>query len=162
MAKKKVNDGKTNAVANVTDYRHENATRVNIPPAKIAAEGTIPRVQEAQYSYSPRRPPSLRFDPTGKTDEILDLLEAARHRALTDGETKALAEALRTHEPWLEWAGKREAKAFEDEQTRAKHEAAKRWVTVINNWGQLGQWMFHVCKNPLMLDKELTFRTHGI
>ena len=24
-----------------------------------------------------------------------------------------MAEALRTHEPWLEWAGKREAKSFE-------------------------------------------------
>jgi hypothetical protein len=70
-------------------------------------------VQEAQYSYSPRRPPSLRFDPTGGADRLFDLVEAARHRALSEEETKVLAEALRTHEPWLEWAGKREAKSFE-------------------------------------------------
>ena len=48
MAKKKANGGKGKALGNVTDYRHDGATRVNIPPAKIAAEGAIPRVQEAQ------------------------------------------------------------------------------------------------------------------
>ncbi len=82
---------------------------MNIPPAKIAAEGAIPKVSEAEYIYSPRRPPALRFDQHGKPDVLLDLLEQARHRTLTDEEAKRLAEALRTHEPWLEWAGKREA-----------------------------------------------------
>lgn len=53
-----------------------------------------------------------------------------------------------------------EVKGFEDEQTRAKHEAAKRWVMAENNWGQLGKWMFHVCRNPLMLDKELACILH--
>lgn len=24
-------------------------------------------------------------------------------------------------------------------------------------WGQLGTWIFHVCKNPLLLDKELAY-----
>jgi len=32
---------------------------------------------------------------------------------LTEEEAKVLSEALRTHEPWLEWAGKREAKSVE-------------------------------------------------
>jgi type III restriction enzyme len=50
-----------------------------------------------------------------------------------------------------------EVKGFEDEQTRAKHEAAKRWVTAVNNWGQLGRWLHHLCRNPLMLDKEMTY-----
>jgi len=31
---------------------------------------------------------------------------------LTEAEACALAEALRVHEPWLEWAGKRESKSF--------------------------------------------------
>ena len=35
MAKKKAGGGKGNALGNVTDYRHDDATRVNIPPAKI-------------------------------------------------------------------------------------------------------------------------------
>jgi type III restriction enzyme len=54
-----------------------------------------------------------------------------------------------------------EVKGFEDEQTRAKHAAAKRWVTAVNNWGQLGKWMFHVSRNPLLLDKELAFLTRS-
>ena len=102
MAKKKANGGKGKALGNVTDYRHDGATRVNIPPAKIAAEGAIPRVQEAQYSYSPRRPPTLRFDQHGTPDKLFDLLEQARHRALNEEEAKLLADALQTHEPWLE------------------------------------------------------------
>jgi type III restriction enzyme len=50
-----------------------------------------------------------------------------------------------------------EIKGFEDDQTKAKHTAAKRWVTAVNNWGQLGQWAFHVCRNPQMLDKEMEY-----
>ena len=94
MAKKKANGGKAKALGNVTDYRHDGATRLNIPPAKIAAEGAIPRVQEAQYSYSPRRPPTLQFDQHGAPDKLFDLLEQARQRVLTEEEAKTLAEAL--------------------------------------------------------------------
>ena len=96
----------------VTDYRFPEATRKNNPPAKIAAEGHVPLVPKAEYSYSPRRPPELRFDPTGRTDELPELLAIARQRKLTEAEAWALAEALRVHEPWLEWAGKREARSF--------------------------------------------------
>jgi adenine-specific DNA-methyltransferase len=96
----------------VTDYRFPEATRKNNPPAKIAAEGHVPLVPKAEYTYSPRRPPELRFDPTGRADKLTELLATARRRALTDVEARALAEALRVHEPWLEWAGKREAKSF--------------------------------------------------
>ncbi|HLI82525.1 MAG TPA: hypothetical protein VKV17_01335 [Bryobacteraceae bacterium] len=96
----------------VTDYRFPEATRKNNPPAKIAAEGTIPLVPKAEYSYSPRRPPELRSDPTGGADELPELLATARQRAFTEPEAWALAEALRVHEPWLEWAGKREARSF--------------------------------------------------
>jgi adenine-specific DNA-methyltransferase len=40
-------------------------------------------------------------------------LEAAKRRPLTEDESHTLALALRTHEPWLEWAGKQEARGFE-------------------------------------------------
>jgi len=40
-----------------------------------------------------------------------------------------------------------EIKGFEDEQTRAKHEAAKRWCDAVTNWGKMGKWEFNVCKD---------------
>lgn len=48
-----------------------------------------------------------------------------------------------------------EIKGFETEQELAKHEGAKRWVSAVNNWGQLGKWDFHVCRNPHQLRHEL-------
>ena len=50
-----------------------------------------------------------------------------------------------------------EIKGFEDDQDKAKHTAAKRWVTAVNNYGQLGTWAFHVCYNPQLLDKEMGY-----
>jgi hypothetical protein len=29
---------------------------------------------------------------------------------------------------------------------KAKHAAAKRWLSAVNNRGKLGQWCFHVCQ----------------
>lgn len=95
----------------VGDYRYPDK-RKNNPPAKIAAEGRVPKVDPIQYAYSPRRDPRLRFDDTGAADRLPELLQTARQRALTEEETRVLAEALRNHEPWLEWAGKRESKGF--------------------------------------------------
>jgi type III restriction enzyme len=48
-----------------------------------------------------------------------------------------------------------EIKGYEDDETRAKHTAAKRWVSAVNNWGQLGRWEFHVCREPQQLGREL-------
>lgn len=48
-----------------------------------------------------------------------------------------------------------EVKGFENNQTTAKHEGARRWVRAVNNWGKLGRWAFHVCRNPQMLEREL-------
>lgn len=92
---------------NVEDYRHSGAKRKNNPPAKIASEGTVPAMPKIEYSYSPRRPPVLRFDPTGKADQLPELLEKATKEPLTKEEAQILAEALRTQAPWLEWAGKK-------------------------------------------------------
>lgn len=95
----------------ISDYRYADK-RKNTPPAKIAAEGRVPKLDPIQYAYSPRRDPRLRFDETGKADRLPELLEIARQRALTEEEARILADALRHHEPWLEWAGKRETKGF--------------------------------------------------
>ncbi len=57
-----------------------------------------------------------------------------------------------------------EVKGYEDDQTKAKHTAAKRWVEAVNNWGELGKWAFHICRNPQLLDKELEYlaRTESV
>jgi adenine-specific DNA-methyltransferase len=93
----------------IDDYRHEDVTRKNIPPAKLASEGTIPKAAPVQYAYNPRRPPVLRFDTTGVADEYFELLDQATLRRLTEQEAQTLRAALSAHEPWLEWAGKQEA-----------------------------------------------------
>jgi len=96
----------------VEDYRHD-AKRKNLPPAAIAAQGKVQDVPSTRYFYDPHLPPVLRFDDTGQADQLPKLLEKAKQRPLTDDEARTLAEALRTHEPWLEWAGKREKRWFD-------------------------------------------------
>ena len=108
MARKKKAKGQK-----VEDYRHEDAKRKNIPPAGLAARGRTPKVEERKYFYNPHLPPVLRFDDSGKADRFLELLETARQRALTGDEVQLLAEALKNHEPWLEWTGKREKESFQ-------------------------------------------------
>lgn len=93
-------------------YRHKGEKRRNIPPAAIAAEGRVPAAPKLQYSYSPRLDPVLRFDSSSAPDKLPELLERAKREPLTDAEARLLAEALRRYEPWLEWAGKREANGF--------------------------------------------------
>ena len=49
------------------------------------------------------------------------------------------------------WAASRrswKSKSENTPETSAKREAAKRWVAAVNNWGQLGWWVFLVCWNP--------------
>jgi adenine-specific DNA-methyltransferase len=96
----------------VEDYRHTGATRLNNPPAAIAAEGRTPPAPKLTYAYSPRLDPALRFDPSGAADALPPLLEKARREPLSAEEAALLAEALRRHDPWLEWAGKRETPRF--------------------------------------------------
>ncbi|WPL15567.1 Restriction endonuclease [Thiorhodovibrio winogradskyi] len=48
-----------------------------------------------------------------------------------------------------------EVKGFEDDKTKAKHGAAKRWVAAVNNWGKLGRWDFHVCRDADLLNREI-------
>jgi adenine-specific DNA-methyltransferase len=100
-------------LGNVTDYRHDEATRTNNPPAKIAAEGTVPLMPKIRYEYSPRLSPVLRFDSTGQADKLPELLKKAQSKPLTAAEAAVLGEALRNQEPWLEWANKREKRWFD-------------------------------------------------
>ncbi|MEI6046846.1 MAG: hypothetical protein WCS37_21065, partial [Chloroflexota bacterium] len=48
-----------------------------------------------------------------------------------------------------------EIKGMLTDQDNAKHENARRWCDAINNWGQLNQWYFHVCRDPHRLEQEL-------
>lgn len=107
MKSAKATGEKTGEVT-TSDYRHAGQTRTNIPTASIAAEGKVPRVPKVRYHYSPHLPPELRFDPSGQADELPELVAEAGRRRLTNKEQKQLAEALRTNQPWLEWASKRE------------------------------------------------------
>jgi adenine-specific DNA-methyltransferase len=109
MSRKKTSKA---AEASVVDYRHE-AKRKNNPPAGLAAQGPVREVSKVKYAYNPHLPPVARFDQTGATDRVFELLAEARTRRLTEEEARTLADALRQHEPWLEWSGKRERKGFE-------------------------------------------------
>lgn len=98
----------------VADYRHA-AKRKNLPPAGLAASGEIKETPKLQFAYNPHLPPRLRSDSTGKADALPELLREATTRRLTKDEARLMADALRQQEPWLEWSGKQEKKAFEVE-----------------------------------------------
>lgn len=49
-----------------------------------------------------------------------------------------------------------EIKGEEREKDRAKHQAARRWISAVNHWGQLGRWAFLVCPDPQQLPTQIT------
>lgn len=99
----------------VTAIKHP-AKRKNIPPAGLEAQGRIQETPRLRYEYNPHLPPVLRSatDATA-ADRLPELLATARQRALSEEESSMLAAALRRHEPWLVWSGKREKPWFEVE-----------------------------------------------
>ena len=111
MPRKRARQGTDTAVL---DYRHDSA-RKHIPPAGLAAQGMVREAPRMQFAYNPHLSPVLRSDPTGAADRLQALLESSCTRPLSAEEVQSLAEALRHHEPWLEWAGKREKKGFDVE-----------------------------------------------
>jgi type III restriction enzyme len=50
-----------------------------------------------------------------------------------------------------------EIKGLQGNQETAKHAGARRWVRAVNNWGKLGNWAFHICRNPQTLEQELSY-----
>ena len=94
------------------DYRHDAATRKNNPPAGIASHGKVHEKPKQEYAYNPHLPPCLQFDENGTADRLPELLEKAHRGPLSADDVQILAEALKNHSPWLEWAGKQEAKSF--------------------------------------------------
>ena len=94
------------------DYRHDDATRKNNPPAGIASHAKVREKPKQVYAYNPHLPPSLRFDESGDADQLPELLQKAQREPLSAEEVQILAEALKNHNPWLEWAGKQEAESF--------------------------------------------------
>ena len=110
MARKKRTAKKSET--EIQDYRHDDAKRKNNPSAGIAAQGRLTEPPKVEYAYNPHRPPCLRFDGNGDADRLPELLEKAKRKVLSEEEVNLLAEALQQHEPWLEWSGKQEAKAF--------------------------------------------------
>lgn len=97
----------------VSDYRFKDKKRKYITPAGLASQGQVEEVPKLEFEYNPHLPPVLRFDDSGQTDKLPELLEKALLGPLTEAEAIILADALKKHEPWLEWTGKREKKAFE-------------------------------------------------
>ena len=55
-----------------------------------------------------------------------------------------------------------EIKGMMGEQEEAKFQAAKRWVSAVNNWGRMGRWEFHPCRDPQMLARELAHAARSV
>ena len=111
MPRKKSNQKSSNN-SNVKDYRYKTSTRKNIPDEGLTAHGQIKEVPKIVYEYNPHLHPVLRFDSSGKDDNLPELLEIAKRRALNEEELNILADAIKKNEPWLEWSNKRERKSF--------------------------------------------------
>ena len=94
------------------DYRHDDATRKNNPPAGIASHVKVGEKPKQEYAYNPHLPPNLQFDESGDADQFPELLQKAQRGPLSPDEVQTLADALKNHSPWLEWTGKQEAKSF--------------------------------------------------
>ncbi|MBI4330134.1 MAG: DEAD/DEAH box helicase family protein [Chloroflexi bacterium] len=52
-----------------------------------------------------------------------------------------------------------EIKGEEDDQDRAKHQAARRWTMAVNNWARLGRWEFAVCRDAQTLPRLISGMT---
>ena len=111
--KTKRGDSKQGGGAAVTSIQYA-AKRKNIPPAGLEAQGRVRETPKIRYEFNPHLPPVLRSSPdAANSDQLPELLSQATRRALSAGEAEVVAQALRRHERWLEWSGKRERPWFE-------------------------------------------------
>jgi len=102
-----MNSRRNSKTIETKDYRHTSEKRKNVPPAKLADEGKIPKIKKARYYYSPHLTPELRFDPEGKADHVLAIKEKVGEY-LSPEEKAVLDNALTNQQPWLEWTEKKE------------------------------------------------------
>jgi adenine-specific DNA-methyltransferase len=109
MAKRK----STPKPTETTHFRHDDATRKNIPTAAIAAEGQLPKARRVRYAYSPHLDPVLRFDSTGRADKVAAIVDKACRGERLDASEQEILRAVGKNweQPWLEWAGKQEEHA---------------------------------------------------
>ncbi len=115
MPRRKTTRGvsKQDGGAAVTSIQYA-AKRKNIPPAGLTAQGRVRETAKIRHEFNPHLPPALRSSPNAAdTDRLPELLSEATRRALSADEAEVVAQALRRHEPWLEWSGKRERPWFE-------------------------------------------------
>ena len=90
------------------------AKRKNLPPAGLESHGRVGKEAPHRYEFNPHLPPTLRSSPDAAEADLLpEIVRVARQRSLKEDEAQILADALRRHEPWLEWSGKRERPWFE-------------------------------------------------
>lgn len=93
------------------------AKRKNLPPAGLAAHGVVKDVPAMQHAFNPHLAPDLKSPPDAHgVDRLCDrvqwIIDQSRGRRLETDEADLLSEALRQHDPWLEWSGKREKPWF--------------------------------------------------
>lgn len=113
MPRRKRAAGDTNDAGSAVTSITYPAKRKNIPLAGLEAHGVVREAPTIKYAFNPHLPPVLRSSPDPATaDRLPELLTASRQRPLTEEEADVLADALRRHEPWLEWSGKRELPWF--------------------------------------------------
>ena len=114
-AKKTAVPKKATVKESVTSTKYP-AKRKNIPPAGLEAHGRVAEHRKfATNTIRICRRCCARPRTATEADKLPELLAIARQRALSADEAKLLADALRRHEPWLEWSGKREKPWFEVE-----------------------------------------------
>ena len=104
------------------------AKRTNIPPAGLEAHGVVKDVPAMQRAFNPHLAPELKSPAEAHgVDRLVnrsqEIIAASRERKLDEDEADTLIDALRQHEPWLEWSGKREKSWFvEDPVALHMHE----------------------------------------
>lgn len=90
------------------------AKRKNLPPSGIESHGELREEAAVAYWHNPHLPPRLASSPDpAATDRLGEVLAEAGRRALTEDEVRTLDRAIKQHEPWLDWSGKRERPWFE-------------------------------------------------
>jgi hypothetical protein len=172
----------------ITSVTH-TAKRKNIPLAGLESNWKVEESPKLRYEYNPHLPPALRFsDDPAEADKLPPLvakaaagkaamfqLEAspqvvcyARNDRMEFNIPYEFHDIAHVYEP--DFLVKLadgvmlvlEIKGQFLEDTEMKHQAAQRWVSAVNHWGQLGRWDFMVCRDPQQLGGMLAGLVSGM